>query len=71
MIPGAPPVRLLSETAIRSTPSCWNEILEPTATSFNCVPAANGPQLYEFPSWIQVPALRVYNLSCGLPLFQK
>ena len=45
MMPGAPPVKLLSETAIRSTPSCKNEILEPTAISFSFVPAASGPLL--------------------------
>ena len=70
-MPGAPPLRLLSETTIRSTPSCKNEILEPTALSFSRVPAASGPLLYEPPSWIQVPALRLYNLSTGLPPFQK
>ena len=37
----------------------------------NCVPAASGPQLYELPSWTQLPAVRLYNLSSGLPLFQK
>ena len=71
MIPGAPPVMLLSVTLIRATPFCRNEIVEPTAVSCSCVPAANGPLLYELPSWIQVPALRLYSRNCWVPLFQK
>ena len=71
MIPGAPPLMLLSVTLIRATPFCRNEIVEPTAVNCNCVPAANGPQLYELPSCTQVPALRLYTRSCWLPLFQK
>ena len=43
MIPGAPPVMLLSVTLIRATPFCRNEIVEPTAVSCNCVPAASAP----------------------------
>ena len=59
MIPGAPPVMLLSVTLIRTTPFWRNEIVEPTAVSCNCVPAASAPQLYELPSCVQVPALRL------------
>ena len=71
MIPGAPPVMLLSVTLIRAAPFTRNEIVEPTAVSCNCVPAANGPESYELPSCVQEPAARSYTRSCGLPLFQK
>jgi hypothetical protein len=71
MIPGAPPVMLESETVIRATPFSRNEIVEPTADNCNCVPAANAPELYELPSWIHDPALRLYRRNCWLPLFQK
>ena len=64
MIPGAPPVMLVSVTLIRVTPFCRKEIVDPTAVSCSCVPAASGPELYELPSWIQVPALRAYSRSC-------
>ena len=64
MIPGAPPLTLLSVTLTRATPFSKNEIVEPTAVSFNCVPAANGPQLYELPSCTQLPALRLYSRNC-------
>ena len=71
MIPGAPPVMLVSVAVIRLTPFWRNEMVEPTALSCSVVPAASAPELYELPSWIQVPALRLYSRSCGLPLFQK
>ena len=72
MIPGAPPVKLVSVAVIRLTPFCRNEMVEPTARSAAASflrPAL--PELYELPSWIQVPAMRLYSRSCGLPLFQK
>ena len=71
MIPGAPPVTLVSVAVIRLTPFCRKEMVEPLALSCSVVPAANAPELYELPSWIQVPEMRLYNRSCGLPLFQK
>ena len=40
MMPGAPPVRLESPTAMRSTPFSRNDSVLPTAISFSCVPAA-------------------------------
>ena len=43
--PGAPPVRVVSVTAIRVVPSCWKEIVEPTALSVSLVPAGSGPLL--------------------------
>ncbi len=43
MIPGAPPVTLVSVAVIRVTPSCTNEIVEPTAFSCNVVPAGSAP----------------------------
>ena len=45
IMPGAPPDRLLSEAESRGTPFSRNEIVSPTATSFNWVPAASGPEL--------------------------
>jgi hypothetical protein len=45
MTPGAPPVRLLSVTVMRATPSCRKEMVEPTAISFSWVPAGSGPLL--------------------------
>ncbi len=59
MIPGAPPAMLLSVALIRTTPFTRNEIVEPTAVSCNCVPAASAPEFEELPSWIHVPALRL------------
>ena len=44
-MPGAPPVKVLSLTAMRWTPFCRNAMVLPTATSFSCVPAASGPLL--------------------------
>jgi hypothetical protein len=44
MIPGAPPVTLVSVAVIRVTPSCRNEIVEPTAFSCSVVPAGSGPE---------------------------
>ena len=51
MIPGDPPVMVVSVTLIRATPFCRNEIVEPTAVSVSCVPDASGPELNELPSW--------------------
>ena len=45
MIPGAPPLMLVSVAVIRVTPSCRNEIVEPTAFSCSVVPAGSGPEL--------------------------
>jgi hypothetical protein len=44
MIPGAPPLMLVSVTVIRVTPSCRNEIVEPVALNCSVVPAGNGPE---------------------------
>src|SRR5262249_42636189 len=71
MIPGAPPVTVVSVAVICATPFCRNEIVEPTAVSLSCVPAARAPELTELPSWIQLPALRSYRRNCCVPLFQK
>ena len=70
MMPGAPPVKLVSVTDIRDRPFCWNEMVLPVATSLSCVPAASAPQLYEPPSWVQAPPLRLNSISSGLPKFQ-
>ncbi len=45
MIPGAPPVMLVSVAVIRVTPFCRKEIVEPVALSCSVVPAGNGPEL--------------------------
>ena len=45
MMPGAPPVSVVSVTAIRVVPSCWKEIVEPTALRVSLVPAGSGPLL--------------------------
>ena len=42
----------------------------PTAVTCSCVPAASGPVLYAPPSCVQLPPLRLYSISCGLPKFQ-
>ena len=44
-MPGAPPVKVLSEAPITCTPLIWNEIVLPTATRVSCVPAASAPLL--------------------------
>ena len=44
-MPGAPPVRVASVTAILVVPFCWKEIVEPTALSVSLVPAGSGPLL--------------------------
>ena len=49
-MPGAPPVKLLSVTAIRWTPFCRKEIVLPTAEISSWVPAASTPELYVLPS---------------------
>src|SRR6185437_12479681 len=69
MMPGAPPVNVLSVTEIRLTPFCQNEIVLPTAATSSCVPAASGPLLYVPPSCVQllVP-VRLNSCSTGLPL---
>src|SRR6185312_15690049 len=71
IMPGAPPVNVLSVTEIRLTPFCQNEIVLPTAATSSCVPAASGPLLYVPPSCVQllVP-VRLNSCSTGLPLFQ-
>src|SRR5262249_9096289 len=38
MMPGAPPVKLVSVAEIRTTPFCKNEIVEPTAMTCSLVP---------------------------------
>jgi len=48
--PGAPPVNEVSVTAIRVMPSCWKEIVEPSALRVSLVPAGSGPLLKLVPS---------------------
>ena len=67
MMPGAPPVKLLSVTDRRCTPFCSNETLLPAASSCSCVPAASAPELYTPPSCVQAPPLRLKIISSGLP----
>ena len=50
MIPGAPPVKLVSVTEIFCTPLSRNEIVDPTAFSCNCDPAGNAATLTDDPS---------------------
>ena len=42
----------------------------PTAVTCSCVPAASAPELYEPPSCVQLPPLRLNSISSGLPKFQ-
>ena len=69
MIPGAPPVSVLSVTVILVTPFCSTEIVLPTAATCTNVPAASTPLLYA-PSWDQAPPVRLNSISSGLPEFQ-
>src|SRR5215831_14948955 len=71
MIPGAPPVRLVSVTEIFCSPLTSSETADPTALTCNCVPAGSAAVVTVEPSWVQLPELRLNNINCGLPLFQK
>ena len=70
MIPGAPPLRLVSVTVIRGTPFCRNEIVEPTALSFSVRPGGQRPGIVGAAELGPVAALRLNSRSSGLPLFQ-
>ena len=70
MTPGAPPVKLLSETVMRGVPSSEKVIVVPVAVSSSVVPADRAPLLYVAPSWVQVSEMRLNSISTGLPLFQ-
>ena len=54
-MPGAPPVMLLSVAETTSMPFSEREIVEPTAVSCSCVPAASGLMLTAAPIWAQPP----------------
>ena len=56
MMPGAPPVKLVSVTEIRCTPFCRNEIVLPTAVTSSCVPAASVPAVVRAAQLVQAPA---------------
>ena len=71
MMPGAPPVKLVSMAVISTTPFSENESAEPVTVRFNWVPAARGPVEWEEPSWDQLPLISLNSISSGLPLFHQ
>ena len=71
MMPGAPPVRLVSVTVMTGEPLRRNEIVEPVAVSLSVAPAASSLVEYDEPSWVQLPEVRLYSRSWGDPPFQK
>ena len=71
MMPGAPPVRLVSVAVMTGEPLSRNETVEPVAVSLSVAPAASPLVGYDEPSWVKLPEVRLYSRSCGDPLFQK
>jgi hypothetical protein len=71
MMPGAPPVKLVSVAVIRATPFCEKVSVEPVTLRFNWVPAARAPWNEALPSWVKDPLIRLKSISSGLPPFQK
>jgi hypothetical protein len=70
MMPGAPPVTLVSVTVMTAEPLSRNEIVDPVAVSLSVVPAASALTGCDVPSWVKLPDVRLYSISRGDPLFQ-
>src|SRR5579872_4360672 len=71
MMPGAPPVMLVSVALMAGEPLTRNDSVGPLAVRVRVVPAARGAVGAEKPSWVQLPLVRLNSMSRGLPLFHQ
>ena len=71
MIPGAPPVRVVSVAVISVVPLSAKVKVDPVTLRVKVVPAARALTGTLAPSWDQAPPLRKNSISSGLPKFAK
>ena len=71
MIPGAPPVSVVSVAVMAVVPFSAKVRVGPVPLRVKVVPAASGLTGTRTPSWAQLPLSRKNSISSGLPLFQK